>query len=209
MEVLNIQKYLKNFNIVISDDVYTNIDLREDMDYYPQVSEYIQKHWRKYKDSYFIDNNTDNNFYTMLYKSLGIEKCHALIKTEKQLKYLKNSLIMNDILKVDNLWCKDATKYNAMLKGKSIAFLICLSLRDLKFCKRLFSTGLISHIIILKPVPADYDFISYINTKSYKLYEMTPKGNVEKALKNLKYYDPILISSSSSKINNSIIVNFD
>ena len=54
MEVLNIQKYLKNFNIVISDDVYTNIDLREDMDYYPQVSEYIQKHWRKYKDSYFI-----------------------------------------------------------------------------------------------------------------------------------------------------------
>ena len=155
MEVLNIQKYLKNFNIVISDDVYTNIDLREDMDYYPQVSEYIQKHWRKYKDSYFIDNNTNNNFYTMLYKSLGIEKCHALIKTEKQLKYLKNSLIMNDILKVDNLWCKDATKYNAMLKGKSIAFLICLSLRD------------------------------------------------------LKYYDPILISSSSSKINNSIVVNFD
>ena len=38
---------------------------------------------------------------------------------------------------------------------------------------------------------------------------MTPKGNVEKSLKNLKYYDPILISSSSSKINNSIVVNFD
>lgn len=207
MEVIKIQQYKNNFNVVVKSGL-SNQQIKEDRNYYPDVSKMLVKSQELYKENYVVDMNTENSFYSMLALSLGYENILSLKKTTEQLKHLKNSYILNDKMMDKDNTSQSIAEYNKMLKNKVCGFCIVSQLKDMRFCKRLFKEQTIHHIVILNHSEEDADLIQYIQTQGYTDYSITPKGNVRT---NINTYDkyPLLLKANCSKVADGIIVRFD
>jgi len=207
MEVIKIQQYKNNFNVVVKSGL-SNQQLKEDRNYYPDVSNMLARSQDLYKENYIVDMNAENSFYSMLGVALGYDKVLSLKKTEEQVKYLKNSYILNDKIMDKESVSQSIHKYNKMLKNKIVGFCILEQLKDLRYCKRLIKEQKIHHIIILKHSEDDAPFIQYILKQGYTDYSITPKGNIRTNINSFEKY-PLLLKANCSKVADGIIVRFD
>ena len=208
MEVIKIQKFKNNFNVVIKDDEQ-NTELRTTNNYYPCVGKYIADNIEKYMDDYVVDINDTNCFFSQLFKSLEIDKIISLVKTAQQHKYLRHSYILNEEEYNKDLVILRNTDYNRVLKDKKIGFCVCLNFQELKFCKRVIKNEKIHHIIILKSnEDEDRELLNYSLICGYSIYHMTPKGVIRADRDNLNAY-PIVLKSRGSLLKDLIVLRFD
>lgn len=207
MEVINIQKFKNNFNVVVKAGL-SNQQLKESRNYYPDVGKMLVKNQDLYKENYIVDVVNENSFFTMLGHALEYKKVISLKKTAEQMKLLKNSHILNDrMMDIENV-CQSFADYNKKLKNKTIGFCIVEDLKDLRFCKKLIKNQKLHHIIVLKPCREDNDLINYIKKNGYFDYSITEKGNIRTNLDSYYKY-PLLLKANCSKVSDGIIVRFD
>lgn len=207
MEVIKIQKFKNNFNVVIKDDT-SNKELRTTCNYYPYVGKYIADNIEKYQDSYMCDVNNENCFFSQLFKSLEINKIISLVKTAQQHKYLKHAYILNEEEYDDDLVILRNTDYNKVLKNKSIGFCICLNFQELKYCKRVIKNERIHHIILLNYDEEDRELLTHALISGYSTYHITAKGVIKADNSNLNAY-PLLLKSRASLLKDLVILRFD
>ena len=177
MEVINIQKFKNNFNIVVKSGL-SNQQLKESRNYYPNVGKMLVKNQDLYKENYIVDLVLENSFFTMLGHALEYKNVMSLKKTAEQVKLLKNSFILNDKMMPKENVSQSLSEYNKKLRNKTIGFCIVEYLKDLRYCKRLIKDQNIHHIIVLKHTEEDRDLIDYILKQGYSDYSITEKGNI-------------------------------
>lgn len=207
MEVIKIQQYKKNFNVVVKDGE-TNEELKKNRDYHPSVGKWLCENIEKYKDNILIDCNTENCFYTMLFNSLEQKNIYTLIKTTAQQKLVKHSYTLNDTLTPMDKIALRNTEYNKLIKDKSISFCVCEDLQELKYCKRIFKNERIHHLILLSYGEEDREYLDYIISCGYHLYHITPKGAIKGNYSTINDY-PVLLKNRGSLLNDVIVVRFD
>ncbi len=207
MEVINIQKFKNNFNIVVKSGL-SNQQLKESRNYYPDVGKMLVKNQDLYKENYIVDLVLENSFFTMLGHALEYKNVMSLKKTAEQVKLLKNSFILNDKMMPKENVSQSLSEYNKKLRNKTIGFCIVEYLKDLRYCKRLIKDQNIHHIIVLKPIEEDRDLIDYILKQGYSDYSITEKGNIRTNLNSFYKY-PLLLKANCSKVSDGIVVRFD
>ena len=207
MEVINIQKFKNNFNIVVKSGL-SNQQLKESRNYYPDVGKMLVKNQDLYKENYIVDLVLENSFFTMLGHALEYKNVMSLKKTAEQVKLLKNSFILNDKMMPKENVSQSLSEYNKKLRNKTIGFCIVEYLKDLRYCKRLIKDQNIHHIIVLKPIAEDRDLIDYILKQGYSDYSITEKGNIRTNLNSFYKY-PLLLKANCSKVSDGIVVRFD
>lgn len=207
MEVINIQKFKNNFNIVVKSGL-SNQQLKESRNYYPDVGKMLVKNQDLYKENYIVDLVLENSFFTMLGHALEYKNVMSLKKTAEQVKLLKNSFILNDKMMPKENVSQSLSEYNKKLRNKTIGFCIVEYLKDLRYCKRLIKDQNIHHIIVLKPIEEDRDLIDYILKQGYSDHSITEKGNIRTNLNSFYKY-PLLLKANCSKVSDGIVVRFD
>jgi len=207
MEVINIQKFKNNFNIVVKSGL-SNQQLKESRNYYPNVGKMLVKNQDLYKENYIVDLVLENSFFTMLGHALEYKNVMSLKKTAEQVKLLKNSFILNDKMMPKENVSQSLSEYNKKLRNKTIGFCIVEYLKDLRYCKRLIKDQNIHHIIVLKHTEEDRDLIDYILKQGYSDYSITEKGNIRTNLNSFYKY-PLLLKANCSKVSDGIVVRFD
>lgn len=207
MEVINIQSYKNNFNVVVKSGL-TNKQIKQNRNYYKNVGKMLVDNYNLYKENYLVDMVMENCFFTMLGYALDYKEILSLKKTEEQIKLLKNSFILNDKIMDRNKISQSLPEYNKKLKNKTIGFCIVEQLKDLRYCKRLIKEQNLHHIIVLKPDEEDEEFVEYILKQGYTDFSITDKGNIRTNLKTLYNY-PLLLKANCSKVSDGIILRFD
>ena len=206
MELINIKKYHKNFNIVIPFD--SNEYIRTNQDFFPYVSEYISRYTERYnKDKFFIyDLCNSNDFFTIfMSKVIGFKNVIKIISHIKFLKRIQQTIALNTI---SNIEVYNSKNYNSLMRDRDIAFAIMNSFEDLKFIKLVMKSERLHNIIILNPHSLSLSMKKDLNSYGYNLYEIADRG-----IKDIEDYEeilnPVLVRHKASLTDEKIIVRFD
>ncbi len=127
-----------------------------------------------YKNALVIDMIEESPFFTFYANALGFRSIYLSNKNKKI--FTKNNIVNNSNL----THFIEPTKFNNIIKGKKIAYLLIDNIKKIKYCLRPIRAGNIHNIIIFGPselenfnlhdilIKASYSFIKHKNFYHFK-----------------------------------------